>query len=160
MSVSLCSVSSGHGGTIIPGAARPGDKLTPRMADASLVQDAVVWLTGAAAVAVIGNQIRSFIQGFKEQPPADQKYQTKERCEQFYRENGDRIRRIEDRLDESRDSREIDRNKLGDELEQLRKNVQEDIREVHGRIDGVNATLGEIPARVIAILSNTGALKK
>lgn len=105
-----------------------------------------------AGLAVIANQIRSFIQGFRESPPPSERYQTKQDCQRLHTEALERLRRTEERIDASHVSREDDRKDLRKELTEFREESGRALRDVHARID-------DLPSQIITILRNTGAIK-
>ena len=96
---------------------------------------------------------RQFYLSFKEQPSPDQKYQTKEACEKALQDKADRIARLEDLIREIQETHSGDLQQLREEMEEMRKSFSSSLREVHARID-------QLPAQIITILSNTGALKR
>lgn len=113
----------------------------------------VAWFA-FAAVSVVGmlHLCRQFYLSFKEQPPADQKYQTKEASEKAQADNAERIKELESLIELVRAEHSNDLRQLREEMEEMRRSFNASMREVHARID-------QLPAQIITILSNTGALK-
>lgn len=114
---------------------------------------AIGWLiVCVAAAATAGNQIWAFAQRFREQPRPADTYATKHEMAEVVERWEKDMQEIRESLASHRKDRESDHTAFDGRLDTMRKEIRDDIRRLHDRLDNV-------PSNLIATLRNTGAIK-
>jgi hypothetical protein len=106
----------------------------------------VIVIVGLTGLFQLANSVAKFISLFREQPKPSETYV---RITEFSEHRA----MILAQLASARTARDSDRQETARLFAELQREIREDLRAVHGRID-------DLPSQIIATLRNTGALEK